>query len=200
MFKMRKEVIVTDIYAVLFPFVDTFSRWHNQEYGTDLSRDDFNSYEFNDTLGVSVPETVHRVHQFLSMDHVLRGVEPLEHSMSAISKLSGEYSLKAITARHPQFEGVTRDYLLRYFTNNIVEMTLVGTEATMNQVRTKAEVCLEVGAIALIDDSTKHVSECVEGGITGILFGDYPWNRVNSLPDGVIRYSNWGGVLRHFDV
>ena len=120
--------------------------------------------------------------------------------MSAISKLSGEYSLKAITARHPQFEGVTRDYLLRYFTNNIVEITLVGTEATMNQVRTKTEVCLEVGAIALIDDSTKHVSECVEVGITGILFATIHGIGLIRLPDGVIRYSNWGGVLRHFDV
>ncbi len=197
---MRREVIATDIDEVLFPFVDEFSQWHNQEYGTVLSRDNFKSYEFSDTLDVSIPETVHRVHQFLSMNHVLRGIEPLEYSMSAITKLSGKYCLKAITARHPQFEGTTYEYLLHYFNNNIGEITLVGTQATMNHVRSKAEVCVEIGAIALIDDSTEHVSRCAEVGVAGILLGNYPWNRIDSLPDGVTRYSNWAGVLSHFDV
>ncbi len=200
MFKMRKEVIATDIDEVLFPFVETFSGWHNQEYGTNLSRDDFNSYEFNDTLGVSVPETVHRVHQFLSMDHHLQGVEPLEHSMSAVAKLSEVYGLKAVTARRPQFEGTTSEYILHYFERNIGEVTLVGTKATMGEARSKAEVCTELGAIALIDDSIEHVRGCAEVGVRGILFGDYPWNRGDLLPDGVIRHTNWVGVLRHFGV
>ena len=197
---MSKEVLATDIDEVLFPFLQEFSGWHNQEYGTNLEADDFKSYEFSDTLGLSVPETVHRVHTFLSVDHSFFGVSPLEESQEAISKLGEQYKLVAVTARHPQFKKSSLNYLRKFFDDKITDITLVGTSATVDVLRSKAEVCKELGAIALIDDSVVHVTGCAEVGIDGILFGDYPWNQTDELPEGVVRHKNWAGVLEYFNV
>lgn len=197
---MSKEVIATDIDEVLFPFVAEFAGWHNQEYGTDLSFGDFKSYEFQEVIGVSIPETVHRVHSFLSVDHGHATVSPLEKSQEAVATLGEDYRLAAVTARHPQFEDPTLHYILQYYQGQITDLTLVGHKETLETVRTKAEVCLEIGAIALIDDSVQHVVGCVEAGVEGLLFGDYPWNQIEELPKGVVRCPNWSGVLEHFGV
>ena len=197
---MTKEVLATDIDEVLFPFLQEFSNWHNAEYGTDLGVENFNSYEFNDTLGVSVPETVHRVHTFLGVEHGFLGVPPLKESQNAIEKLSERFEIVAITARHPQFRESSLKYLTEYYGGKITEISLVGTSATVEFVRSKAEVCRELGAVALIDDSIKHVASCVDTEVEGLLFGNYPWNQSEDLPNGVIRFNNWSEILRYFNV
>ncbi|MGH7234327.1 MAG: hypothetical protein ACREF7_02680, partial [Candidatus Saccharimonadales bacterium] len=70
----------------------------------------------------------------------------------------------------------------------------------MEAPKSKAEVCQELGAIALIDDSLGHTKECAEVGIEGILFGDYYWNQVDVLPPGVTRCVDWQAVNQHFNI
>lgn len=200
---MSKEVVATDIDEVLFPFVREFRAWHNQEYGTCLSTNDFVSYEFSGVLDVSVQETIHRVHTFLDAEHSHVAVSPLEEAQEAITKMSEHYNIVAVTARHPQFEAQTTEYLLHHFGDIITDVTLLGRldrDTAIGVLRTKAEVCHELGAIALVDDSIMHVTDCAEAGIQGVLFGNYPWNQTDELPNGVVRYENWGGVLEHFGV
>lgn len=196
---MSREVIATDIDEVLFPFVQEFAPWHNQEYGTKLGVVDFVSYEFDGVLSVPVPETIHRIHTFLSVEHGHLGVAPLKEAQEAIAILGEKYDIKAVTARHPRFENPTVQYLMHYFEGMIADVTLVGHIQTMDVIRTKAEVCHEIGAIALIDDSVQHVFGCAQDGIQGVLFGDYPWNQVDELPVGVVRHKNWNGVLEYFN-
>jgi uncharacterized HAD superfamily protein len=35
--------------------------------------------------------------------------------------------------------------------------------------------------------------------MSGVLFGNYPWNQVDKLPDNVVRVNNWQEVLEYFD-
>ena len=197
---MTKEVLAVDIDEVLFPFVAEFSFWHNNEYGTDYSLENFHTYDFDKVLGESIPETVHRIHTFLSVEHAHMTVAPLEEAQDAITKLTERYRPVAVTARHPEFENPTLQYLLHHFKEIITDITLVGHKETLSVVRSKAEVCQEVGAIALIDDSITHVANCAAVGIDGILFGNYPWNQAETLPAGVTRYDNWQGVLGHLGI
>jgi hypothetical protein len=69
----------------------------------------------------------------------------------------------------------------------------------MDILRSKAEVCQEIGAFALIDDSIGHVTGCAEIGRRGILFGNYPWNQAEILHEDIIRCPDWRIVLDHFD-
>lgn len=189
---MSREMLATDIDEVLFPFVEEFSKWHNEEYGTVFTVDDFHTYEFEQVLKEPVPEVVHRLRLFLHQDQ--GHVEPVQGSQDSIARIGEAHDLAAITARHPELENPTRAYLLRYFRDNLASLTLVGHKETVKIVRTKAEVCQEIGAIALVDDSISHVKGCAEAGIQGVLFGEYPWNKCEVLPSGVVRCKDWRQV------
>ncbi len=65
--------------------------------------------------------------------------------------------------------------------------------------RTKTEILQSIGADFLIDDQLKHCISAADAGIGAVLFGAYPWNRVDTLPRGVTRCSDWSAVLEYFD-
>ena len=75
----------------------------------------------------------------------------------------------------------------------------IGYADVMEKPVKKVDMCKRLGAIALIDDSLSHVTECAEEGIEGVLFGDYPWNQADELPSGVTRCVDWPAVLEYFD-
>lgn len=185
----------------MFPFVEEFSSWHNNEFGTTVSAQDFHSYEFDQVLGISIPDTVERIHAFLELDHKHLGVGPIDQAQEAVQQLARQYELIVVTARHPGFRTMTEEYLDTYFAGCFSEVVTVGHEATMDIVRSKASVCQEIGAVTLIDDSVGHVTACAAVGIPGVLFGDYTWNQVGDglLPELVTRCKDWPAVLEHLN-
>jgi 5'(3')-deoxyribonucleotidase len=202
MAQRNREVLALDKDEVVYPFVQEFAAWHNLEYGTNLKLSDFNTYEFDSVIGVDVPETVHRVHSFLH-NHRHDMVSPIEQASEAIDRLSNRFEIHLVTARHPDFRQTTEEYLREYFGDTFQSVTLVGHAATMDVLRTKAEVCYELGAVALVDDSPRHVSGCAELGIGGVLFGQYPWNQLSchdEVHPDVVHCRNWNEVLAYFDV
>lgn len=196
----NREILAMDIDEVVFPFLDQFIVWHRQEYGALLKREDFLTYEFDTTLGISVEETVKRVHGFLEHEHTHTNVTPIDQADMAIHRLNERFEIHPVTARHPMFRKVTHEYLTEHFGDVFKEITLVGHAATMDILRSKAEVCQELGAFALIDDSVSHVTGCVEVGIGGILFGNYPWNQTNDLRPDIVRCPDWPAVLEYLNV
>ena len=70
--------------------------------------------------------------------------------------------------------------------------------------RSKQEMCLEVNAALLIDDSVAYSSEVAVAGMGAFLFGEYPWNGGGSdsvdlhLPPGVLRAVSWAHVSELF--
>ena len=59
---------------------------------------------------------------------------------------------------------------------------------------TKTELITQINADVLIDDQLKHCLAVSETGRNAILFGDYTWNRADSLPDRVVRCHSWSEV------
>lgn len=197
---MSKEVLALDKDEVIFPFVREFSAWHNDVFGSSLKEEDFYTYEFEHILGVSISETVARVHRFLEQGRGHKEVSPIEQSVEAVTRLTSRFDVHIVTARHPSFERVTKTYLEEHFGGLITNLTMVGHVATMEVLRLKAEVCEEIGAVALIDDSPWHLNQCVDRGIKGVLFGDYGWNRQVEVNPGIIRCSDWQAVVEYFNV
>lgn len=195
---MSKKVLACDMDEILFPFLDNFLDHISNKYGTKHSRKDFSSYEFEETLGLTFDETVRRVYEFNSMNCL--HIDPIEDSVNAINKLADKYDLQIITARHPQHAETTSAWIRQKYGNVFGGIEFIGHPGAIENPKTKAEVCIEKGAIALIDDSHGHITKCAEHGIEAILFGDYPWNQARSLPDGVVRKVNWQEVISHFEV
>lgn len=190
-------MIAVDVDEVLFPFIRGFVAHDNALHGGTLHEDDFATYKFEDVIDIPFDEAVERIYDFngASHDHI----EPLETIDRAIDRLSESYELAIVTARHPQFADNTVNWLQRHFGDSFKTVVHVGFAALMEKPRKKVEVCQELGAIALIDDSLEHVSECSEQGIEGILFGNYRWNQTQNLPNGVTRCKNWAEILDYFD-
>lgn len=194
---MTKEVIATDIDEVLFPFVSEFTKWHNARYGSQLRANDFHSYEFDQVLGLGVAEVVERVHGFLEEEELHLEVSPLQDSQDALYQLSDKYDLVAITARHPKFESTTSGYLRYHFGEIIKHIALVGHVETVDVCVPKLEVCRSMGAIALVDDSLHHLRGCDEYKVSGILFGQYPWNSSLVVPQEIKRINDWPELVRY---
>lgn len=195
-----RETIALDIDEVLFPFIPQFVRWHNGVHQTNFRSDDFFTYEFDAVLGLSVSDTVSRVHEFLEQRDNHENVAPIEGSENAVYALAERYSLVAVTARNPRFRAVTEVYLNDCFGGNIEHVELIGHPASMEACKSKAEACQKLGVAALIDDSVRHVNGCVDNGIDGILFGDYPWNGDDELREGVTRCRDWPDVLGYLGI
>lgn len=183
---------------ILFPFLGSFLNHHNDTYGTNHGTQEFSSYEFEETLGITFDETVRRVYEFNAMDCL--HIDPIDDSVGAISRLAKKYDLQIITARHPQHSSTTTAWIKQHYGDVFGRIDFIGHPGAVENPRTKAEVCAEIGAVALIDDSLGHTVKCAEQGIEGVLFGDYPWNQAKCLPKGVVRKVNWEEVTTYFEV
>ncbi len=188
---MSREVLAIDVDEVQFPFVPSFAEYNNQEYGTNLRPDDFLSYYFEDILQVPTEEVTRRVHAFHERDDL--HVEPLIGAAEAIGELALRYDLVVVTARHPRFELRTTTWIQNRIGDYFSEFRHVGYSGS------KIEVCRQIGAKVLIDDSPNYIRSCAGTDIEGVLFGDYNWNRSEPLPPSAVRAVDWGAVLEHFD-
>lgn len=195
---MSREIIAVDVDEVLFPFVEEFIKFDNAIYGGDFTVQDFLTYAFENVLNAGTDkEAMRRVYDFNGSDHT--DITPLEQTYDALATLSERFDLAIVTARHPQFESQTKSWLERHLDGFFFSLSHIGYAPVVEKPVKKVEVCRDLGAIALIDDSLGHVSECAEDGMEGILFGDYPWNQANVLPSGVTRCRDWPAVLEYFD-
>lgn len=184
------ERIAVDMDEVQFPFLDKFTNWHNEKYGTHVELADFTTYEFEDVLEVDTPTVIERVYAFHEVDDT--SVLPLSGAKDALAELAGSFCLSSVTARHPQLEESTKRWTVGKGLS-IDKVYAIGRPPAVEVPRTKAEVCQEIGAVALVDDSPKHVADCLDAGIDAVLNGDYPRNQEAS--SGMTRCRNWSEVV-----
>lgn len=187
---MKKPILAVDVDEVLYPFTEEFFKYYNQRYGTSLSSVDLKSSEYEETLGLSIPETTKRIAQFLAKSHQINP-KPLQESQEAISKLSKLFDIYVVTARDSRFEDKTILWLDRYFKDMFIDVHSIGYRINYKERASKATVCKQIKAKYIIDDSLENILDCSAEGIKGLLFGNYPWNKANKLPDNVIRVNNW---------
>jgi|AntRauTorckE6833_2_1112554.scaffolds.fasta_scaffold11243_4 uncharacterized HAD superfamily protein len=196
---MSREVIAVDADEVSFPFLTEFTKYHNQQFGTSYRPDEFDSYYFHKVMGLTRQEVKERIFAFHDVDDSL--VPPIEGSKTALDQIAQHYDIVTVTARHPQFQEQTRRWLVDIHEMPFRDVYAIGHEDTAEHPRSKVEVCQEIGAVALIDDSPKHLMDCGEAGMDGILFGDYSWNQAKEeLPERVTRCVDWPAVLHYFGI
>lgn len=196
---MSRGLIAVDIDEVLFPFVREFALHHNDKYQTTLTQDDFFSYHFDEVIGITLDEAVARVYRFLEVDR--QTIEPLSDAKAGLHRISMHYDIAVLTARHPKFQVQTERWLKQHFPVDFHSITMIGYERAAGvPPKTKAEVCVEIGAKILVDDSLKYVLDAARAGIRGVLFGDYPWNQTERLPVNVRRVQGWGELAEYLHV
>jgi 5'(3')-deoxyribonucleotidase len=192
---MSKASIAIDIDDVLSNHVEAFVAFSNKEYGTDLSIDDYNE-RWPEIWKISKYQTELRAKKF----HIPKNVaayEVKQQAKAALQKLSEDFDLYIVTARSENLKDTTHEWIEKHFKGIFKEIHIVQIWFTDKKV-TKAEVCKEIGAEYLIDDSVENCNIAANAGIDAILYGDYSWNENESLHDAVFRCSNWDQVLEYF--
>jgi 5'(3')-deoxyribonucleotidase len=199
--KLIKKKIGIDLDDTLFDLIGPFINYHNQNYKTNLKKEDFTTYPFNEVLKLpSIRDAVERVFRFYDSDF-FRKMPPLPGSVEAINKIKEDYDIHIITYRPEMLYNDTMNQIWNSFRNCFSEVFFafnpyLGRKSSGN---TKGEICLNNGIFKMIDDSLECILDCQERGISGLLFGDYSWNQ-NGEHKGITRVNNWKEVLEKLKI
>ncbi len=112
----------------------------------------------------------------------------------ALMELSKKFEVYLLTSRDSAWETATRKWLddngfenfnQLHFTNNF------------KGLKTKGEICSQLGISWLVDDNPEHCQSAVKNGVQALLFGEYGWHHKST--DGLKRCKSWPEVLEYFD-
>lgn len=194
----NKPTIAVDIDEVLMPHFQSLIDWYNPKYGTQLTLGHNHPSDPRPWGTPDYSEAVKRVHGFFDTPNFLNS-RPFKEAIGAINTLSKNYKMVVVTGRDTIIEDVTMGWLDKHFGELFAEAHFTARYSLDGSSRTKTDVCVAAGADYLIEDTIQDATQAAKAGIKAILFGNYPWNKTNKLPEGVIRLKNWQEVLEYFE-
>lgn len=204
---MSKGVIAVDIDDVLFPcsfrLVDLYSEKHGVSLDYPAIMGDDGKIRgtlevLADALDIGEDEIIDHVEVILS-DSGFHDVNPHDGSGGALRKLSQNYELHAVSARPQVIHQQTKAWLAEHYPDIFSSVHILGGRWGKGTTVDKLTTYRKLGTNYVIDDLLNHAVKAREVGATPILFGEYPWNAVAELPDGVVRCADWEAVLEYFD-
>ncbi|MDQ3065065.1 MAG: hypothetical protein M3Q36_02235 [bacterium] len=197
---MKKPIIAVDIDDVLSQSVSAMLRFSQELYGQSLSHDDYDE-DLSIMWQVSKEEAEERWLKFLEQEP-MRHYDVIESAVDVLTKLKQKYTLLAVTSRRQSLVEITEEWLESNYPNvidKVVSSRIYGEGKDNAHSLTKAEILQEVEADYLVDDQFKHCLGATEVGVKALLFGGYPWNNHQILPQGIVRVKDWQAVLEYFE-
>jgi uncharacterized HAD superfamily protein len=169
---VREAVIAVDVDEVLADFIPTLALYHNEMWGSNLSSASFHSYEFHHVWGGTFEECNVKMHQFFETTH-LDQLSPVKGALEALQWLKDETGaeLHIVTSRQHAIADRTRYWIDTHFPGIFKEVHFGNHYSSSGQKRSKPEMCQDIGALVIIDDSQKYAGHCAEAGIPCVLFG-----------------------------
>jgi len=114
-------------------------------------------------------------------------LRPIDGALEVLRRNASRFSYHIVTSRQSAIEDQTREWVKLHFPG-VFDGVHFGNHYSGGeggQPRSKYEICKEIGASLLIDDSIHHTVECAKSGLKGVvLFGHYRWNRFRPQHDG----------------
>lgn len=187
---MKIGIDLDDVLADMMPVLLTY---HNDVYGTTLTKDDIWSYRFWDVLQVSQEEAIKRVFDFERSSRMLT-ILPLPGAVQAVETLGDNHELSIITARDSEFAESTKHWLARHFPDVFSGIHFANHYSSTSTPRSKGDICKEIGIEVMIDDSFSNVVSC-HGVCQSTLLFDAPWNVHEQLLDGMHRVASWHDIV-----
>lgn len=190
----RKPVLAIDIDEVLAEFVPVLAEFHNRTYGTSFTAEHFISYEFHEVWGGTVQEATMKVQEFFRSPLFTDGLPMLHGAYTAMRRLQKYFELHVVTSRQFAIQALTEEWINKHFTGVFTAIHFGNHYAQSGVTRSKAEICKEIGACMLVDDSVRYAQNCQQQDIPVILFGNYAWNA--HAHDGLQRAHNWSQAVQ----
>ena len=150
------------------------------------------TYNYEDVWPCTREEAIARVHDFYrTPEH--DATLPLIDAPEVVRHLSSRYTLHIITSRVDEIRDLTLAWLERHFPQMFTSAQFINNYGPTSGVkRTKADVCTELSADLMIEDSLEHARSIAAIGIPVILI-DCPWNQ-GDIPENVYRVASWRDI------
>lgn len=199
---MKKSTIAIDIDDTLFDHFKDLTTWYNKKYSTAIELADNHpksDAELERWKADSIEQAVRRVHEFYDTRQY-REAEPYSGALEVLPRIATMFKLVVVTARDMDvLEEFTQEWLKRHFNGLFSSVHFTAQYSLSGKSRTKLDVCRELGATLLIDDSLENCLQMVNDDRKALLFGTYPWNEVLELPSGVMRVRDWYEIERYLN-
>jgi hypothetical protein len=205
--------ICVDCDEVLAQFVEGVNNWHSRVHGTALPLAAYASTHFAKVPGWgSDAEADAKVQAFFAGSPEWLGLAPLPGAREALAALKRDFpalDLQVVTARSVKQREVTLAWLAAHFGGLFSAVHFLSAydnaEKRDAPAKSKGQVCRELGACALIDDSPSYCITAAPHVPLVLLFSRVPWNTGQAawehpaLPRNVVRAPGWalaGAALR----
>ncbi len=182
-----------DVDDVLADMNSALCLFHNEKYGTSLTKEDFRSYDLWATFGCEKEESNRRIGEFYDSRH-FREIRPVEHAVECVDALAKRHELFVITSRFGTVVEETKCWIDHYFKGKFKDILFSKFYAQNGNRKTKPEVCKENGICVIIEDSPIYAKECADAGIQAYLL-DAPWNRSMEEHPLITKVKSWKDVI-----
>ena len=186
-------LIGVDLDDVLADFITPLIKFHNQTYGTKLTKDEFNSYDFWEVWGGTREEAIQKVYNFHNTPF-FTNIKPTPSSIEAIDTLKKDNELVIITSRQNSVIKPTREWVNQHFPNCFSEIYFTNHYSLTGQQIKKSTICSTLSVGILVEDSLVYALDCLSKEREVILI-DQPWNQQEILPKGISRVKSWEEVV-----
>ncbi|KAJ7124746.1 hypothetical protein C8R43DRAFT_1030621 [Mycena crocata] len=186
-------LIAVDLDDVLSQTNRMVAQWHNDKFGTQMDLSTFYYYYYwKNPLWGTPQETHTKVKEFYSTDAIFQAV-PVPGAREGIQALRDiGYKLVIVTARTSDVADATWEWVEKYFPGAFSHLLFTGQFKDAHKLHhnevltnlTKSQICADLKAQVLIDDSSENAIECSTASppTRVLLFGDYEWNKRMSGP------------------
>ena len=186
--------IAIDIDDVTVSITQGLIDFHNSLHKTEFTIEDHSDFALHTIWNITPEEAMEEVYAFYHSP-AMDGLPPMDGAISGINELRGNHKISFVTSR-PQFlEVKTKKWLEKHFpgVNLPVYLTNQFTPDTHKKV-TKAEICKQIKAELMIEDSPANVQDCVSEHIPVLLF-ERQWNKEIKDTKYITRVRNWKEIL-----
>jgi uncharacterized HAD superfamily protein len=175
---MKQAVIMVDFDDVVAAFNQAYVAHHNQYYQTPyLTYDDIRTFDMTTLYGVDQKTIISRVRRFC---HEYHGeIMPWSGAAEGLNELYRKYDLHILTSRCESLRDITEAWLVDHGLRDVFsELHFTNGFGSLypDRMRRKLEVCLEMQAVAMIEDAPTNAQQVADGGVP-VLMPDRPWNR-----------------------
>jgi len=191
-----KPVLAVDLDECVGFFVKAIVKWHNRIYGTDHTIGMFSTFRFCDVWGGTDQEVIRKIRKFFVTDDFYN-LEPVPGALEALTELKDHFEIYIVTARQNCLEAVTRTWLLRHYPGIFHGVRFGNHYSASGVKKAKSQICEEIGACVLIDDSPKHVEDCARVLPLTVLFNwnnQHNWSTMPAVPERVVEAADWADM------
>lgn len=188
-----KPVLAIDVDEVLAAFLPALCSFHNDTYGSQLSIQDFHSYNFHEVWGGTSEEAKTKMNTFFASDY-FKNITPIAGAFETMTRLYRYFELHIVTSRSFNIETMTREWIDEHFPGLFTALHFGNHYGVSGLIRSKPEMCADINALLLIDDSSLYASQCAAANVNVVLFGNYAWNRMLVAESAhlIRRAQDWG--------